>query len=188
MSVSHPNICNCIRGKNRIKSVGNCTWQYIENPVKEDEARARRKRLEIELSEMKHVEHLPIDIKLPKPYIAGFVDGDGHLGASGSSAQCHSVSQKYVAICDALKREYGGALSGATLSQASFNGPISTRAKDFLIGIAPYLIEKRQQAELLLGMKAGEGKAVKAALSLLKGRQLPKKRAQQIKSAQGLMG
>ena len=183
MCISNGNICNCIRGKNRTKSVGNCTWQYIENPVKEDEARARRKKLEIELSAMKHVEHLPIDIELSKPYIAGFVDGDGHLGASGSSAQCHAVSQKYIAICDALKREYGGCI-WRNSTTGVYKWTLCRNAKDFLIGIAPYLIEKRKQAELILGMKAGEGKAVKAALSLLKGRQLPKKRAQEITLAQ----
>ena len=110
LSVVRQNISKCILGTHRIKSVGNCTWQYIENPVKEDEARARRKKLEIELSTMKHVEHLPIDIELPKPYIAGFVDGDGHVETNAFNGQSHSVSQKYVAICEALKREYGGSI------------------------------------------------------------------------------
>jgi hypothetical protein len=173
---SFSSISQNLRGK--AKRAGQFTWQYLDNPVRLEDAMERRKVLENELVALKRVEHHSISEKLSKPFMAGFVDGDGCLRVWGSKAQVHSVSQKYVSICDALQRQYGGTVCFNKEKQL-YAWYVNKNAQMFLEDVAPFLIEKRKQAELILGMKAGEAKSVAAALSLLKGN---KKRAHEEKT------
>ena len=85
------------------------SWSRIGNPVSKTETQEKCRELEKELRDMKHVEHQSIPCTLPSPYVAGIADGDGSLYlVATSNFPRVSVGQKYSAICDALKRQYGG--------------------------------------------------------------------------------
>ena len=151
-------------------------WNFmkIPNPVTSEIVKRNREDLVVALQDMKKVEHEPIKQILPKPYIAGFVDAEGCLRAIGKNSTTIAVAQKYRAVCDAICKQYSGNVSYVEKDHPAFVWSIHAGAKDFLRDIAPFLIEKRGQAELLLNMKAGEGRAVKAALRLMKGNQVPR--------------
>ena len=152
------------------------TWTVLPNEwvsTRSDaEIHAANAALEAELKALKHVEHGAIDVELPKPYMAGFVDADGCISLIAAGAQSHSISQKYIAICEAFQQQYGGGVT------SDWERPVHqwythvAFAGRFLGDIAPYLVEKHEQARLILEMLPGEGKATRAAVQALHGRRL----------------
>lgn len=48
-------------------------WESIPNPVQQKDVQEQCRALDVELREMKHVEHLAIHDDLPKPYVSGTV-------------------------------------------------------------------------------------------------------------------
>lgn len=167
-------ISKCINPNNALKSTGGCTWQYLENTLDLDQVREKRVELVNAVQDMKKVEHCEINVPLKPAYMAGFVDADGHLRIVNKGTHQHSVTQKYRAICDAFRKQYGGCIvescrtdkTDFTWSTHKHNG------KKFLEDIAPYLVEKRVQADLILAMKPGEGPQIAAALSKINGSRL----------------
>ena len=156
--------------KRLLKSTTMYTWMALENVLDLARVRERRKELEERLMAMKQTEHEEVQGDLPLPYMAGFVDADGHIGVHGDS-HAHSVSQKYIAICRAFQRRYGGGICRSkTTGCYNWYTHVGT-AKQFIMDIEPYLIEKKEQARLVIEMGPGEGKGVAAALSKINGKQ-----------------
>lgn len=170
-------------------------WISLANPVSKEETQKKCREIEEELHRMKHVEHEAILGDLPSPYVAGLTDSDGMIYFK---ADCKfpriSVGQKYAAICNALKRQYGGSVhfrmrDGFQLYHWDLVG--QQDAQNVIREILPFLIEKKTQAELALSMLVTDDlDKVRAAFQKLKGRQganLRKKRiARLLKESQSV--
>jgi hypothetical protein len=164
------NILKCLKKPN--STAGNYFWQEAINPVKVDEVIATRDDVISRLKMQKHIAHDPITEQLPLPYIAGMVDSDGCLGAIIKGTQRHSVGQKYSAICNALRNQFGGSVTPNTIHGTVFVWQVGgANAVSFLNAIFPYLIEKRQQAEIINSLDTNDAKTVLARLQKLKGNQ-----------------
>lgn len=130
-----------------------------------------RKDLYQKLQEIKTKPHEPIPdtIEVSDAYFAGFFDGDGRFNTNGKSAQNHSITQKYPEICKLFQKTFGGTVCYCK-SKNQWNWEIYTGAADFVRRIAPYIVGKKKQAELILNMKAGESSKVHAELRDMKGK------------------
>lgn len=139
----------------------------------EDQEKSMKKRNNIYegLMTFHNTPHDPIpDDFVPSiPYIAGIVDGDGVLDTHGKSSQHHSVSQKHRPLLDMLQRVYGGSVC-PNGKQNGWCWDIYVLAEDFLKSIAPYIVGKKKQVELILNMKGGEAQEIHRKLSELKGK------------------
>lgn len=144
----------------------------IRKTLKKDQVlqiRNKRKELYERLVTLKSKEHyIPDDIKPSIEYIAGIFDGDGCIDTHGKSSQHHCVVQKYKALPDLLKRTFGGSVYLRKCNN-TWCWEIYQFADDFLKAVQPYLIGKKEQADLVLNMKPGEAMEVHAKLSKLKG-------------------
>ena len=150
-----------------------CGWERLQNPFTRDWARGKTAELDTILSEMKRTEDSPITAVLPYAYMGGFIEGDGCL-----SVGCVTISQKYRAICDAFMEHYGGRVSRREREPYPFHtwtvcGETSRRC---LRDVTPHLVEKAEQARLILAAKRGEKRQVDEAVSKLKGNQGKKRR------------
>ena len=170
MNTSPGNICNAIKGV--IKSIGGHTWEAIPNLFNRDDAIAKCDAVNKRLKDLKRIEHEPIIGPMSLPYVAGFVDADACLIVSGKNSLKCTISKKHPAICDALCAQFGGSVKKNIVYIWSVSGPT---ARSFLREVVPYMIEKREQAELLLNMKPGDGADVKIAMRALKGDRRNKK-------------
>lgn len=144
----------------------NAVWKTLENPITADYVKAKRQELESVLKEMKKTEHTKISGLLQPPYAAGFADGEACFDIGSIQ-----VGQKYRAICDALQLQYGGRVRKRKDKDAYNWEVYGNKARNCLQDIAPHLIEKREQANLILNLQAGCRAQVKASLRLLKGNQ-----------------
>lgn len=122
------------------------------------------------LKTLKSVMHEPILQDLPAAYFAGMFDSDGCVGVSNLNQVEVAVSQKYRAICDAMKQKYGG---GVTNNATVFKWSIKNRdgAMKFIEDILPYSIEKKQQLELVRDMPVNGAPALAKKLREFKGNQ-----------------
>ena len=151
-------------------------WSALPNEWEserpDEEIRAANLELDRALRALKHVEHGEINRELPLPYIAGFVDADGCISLTASGSQSHSVSQKYIAICEAFQQQYGGGVT------SNWEKPVHqwythvAFAGKFLADIAPFLVEKIEQARLILDMQPGDEARVRSEVQALHGRRL----------------
>lgn len=151
-------------------------WMSLLNPVSQEETQKKCREIEEELHRMKHVEHEVIVDELPRPYVSGLVDSDGMLFLKADSIfPCISVGQKYAAICNALKKQYGGHIQyREQRGFPSYNWALTGHrtAQDVIRELLPFLIEKKTQAELTLSMlDTDEPDKVREELRKLKGRQ-----------------
>lgn len=158
------------------RSVYGYRWMSLVNPVSIEETRTKCREIEEELHRMKHVEHEAILEDLPTPYVAGLTDGDGMIYLKADSIFPRiSVGQKYAAICNALKKQYGGSVHYREAKGFhSYNWDLVGQqdAQKVIREILPYLIEKKTQAELaLLMLDTDEPDTVRAEFQKLKGRQ-----------------
>lgn len=167
-------ISKCVHGTYALKSTGGFVWKHLENALGLEAVREKRRVLEEELMRLKRVEHDEITRDLPLPYMAGFVDADGCLQASVHSSHAHSICQKYPAICNAFKRQYGGGITCCKDTGIYHWHTHVATARQFLLDISPFLVEKAEQARLLLGMNRGDGPEVRLAISQINGRQKEK--------------
>lgn len=114
-------------------------------------------------------EQIPDNIEVSDPYFAGFFDGDGRFKPEGKSGHEHSVSQKYPEICKLFQRTFGGTFYFSDCN-SQWTWRIATFGGDFIKRIAPYIVGKKKQAELILNMNPGESSKVYAELRDLKGK------------------
>ena len=120
------------------------------------------------LKELKRTVDPPITESLSLPYVAGFLDAEGHFRVTGRSGVAVSVKQKYRAICDALARMFGGSvlIDGEYFKWVKCRG-----AGELLQQLEPYLRGKRRQAQIILGRTGDDLAEVKQMLSQMTGRQ-----------------
>ena len=164
------NIYKCL--KKPQSTAGNYFWREAVNPWKVDQVIAMRDDVISRLKSQKHIAHDPITEQLPLPYVAGMVDSDGCLGATIYGTQRHEVVQKYSAICDALKNQFGGNVTSHSSHGSATRWRVGgANAISFLNAISPYLIEKRGQAEVIQSLDTHDAKNVLARLQKLKGNQ-----------------
>ena len=103
--------------------------------------------------------------EVEKAYLAGFLDGEGHIGITRSiprvntGRHCHymivTIANTHKPIMEKLKRRWGGVLVWRKASKESDTiiGNLrlsSIAAANLLREIEPYLVVKKKQAELAL--------------------------------------
>jgi hypothetical protein len=130
-----------------------------------------KKQARDDLKKLKHIEHDPIseEINPTDAYFAGFSDGEITLDVHGKNSQHHTISQSYRPICDAFERRFGGTIRWSIPPNSVFVWTIYTFADKFLKTIAPYIVGKKAQVDLILGMKIGQAADIHCALRELKG-------------------
>jgi len=146
----------------------------VEKLIKRNEVdKIREERIAIkeELRKLKIMPHdeIPGSFKPSNAYLAGLMDGDGTFDTHGKSGQKHSLTQKYRPICDVLIRLYGGSITYRKDKDA-YTWDVYTFAPQFLKDVAPFVVGKQKQVELILNMKPGEASATHAKLHELKGK------------------
>lgn len=123
-----------------------------------------------ELKCLKTIPHedIPNDFIPKKAYLAGFFDGDGCIEVKGNSAHCHSVSQKYKPILEVFQRLYDGSICHK--QGRIYTWHVTTKGPEFLKDILPFLILKKEQAELALSMNKKEAYDIHTKLRQMKGK------------------
>lgn len=111
---------------------------------------------------------IPVHIKPSNAYFGGFMDGEGCLNAKGKNIQHHSFDQRHRPICDLFERNWFGKVSHIK-PKDTYRWEIHTMAGTFLAAIAPYMVGKKKQVELIMNMQPGEGDMIHAKLRELKG-------------------
>jgi len=126
------------------------------------------------LKELRNTAHDPIpdDVMPSVAYFAGFADGEITFDANGKNYQHHNITQKYRPILDLFQKRWGGRVNVSKKTDTrneSYYWDIYTLADKFLEQIAPFIVGKREQVDLIQTMKPGEGQLVHAKLRDLKG-------------------
>ena len=109
---------------------------------------------------------IPEHVKPSLAYFGGFFDGEGCMDANGKNYQKHSINQIHRPICDVFNRRWK---ANVMWTGKIYRWEIHTYADEFLKEIAPYIVGKKKQVDLILNMKPGEGQLVHAKLRELKG-------------------
>jgi hypothetical protein len=157
-------------GKTKIITQG---WE-IKKSLSEDEIKdimTLRSKMFDEIKKLKTIPHDPIPAEFTPTdaYFGGFFDGDGRFDTHGKSGQRHTVVQKYPEICNLFKQTFGGTMYFCSGKNA-YAWDIHTGADEFLRRIAPHIVGKKKQADMILAMKPGDATKTHAALSKLKGK------------------
>jgi len=134
-----------------------------------DEVNAKREQIRLELKQLKAQGHEPIQARLPFAYIAGFVDADGSLGFR-KGCTFITATQKYRAILDAICITLGGTVRRNS-QHGVFLWAIYHGGAEALHFLLPYLIEKKEQAEIILRRGKRSAEEINKLLLPLKGRQ-----------------
>jgi hypothetical protein len=135
----------------------------------------KRQKLKVRLSELKKIQHDPIpeDLNPHLAYFGGFFDGEGCIDAHGKSSQHHTINQLWRPICDLFQRRFGGIVYRSQARERKRNDSwvwnINTFADDFVKEVAPYIVGKKAQVDLILAMKPGDAMDVHCKLRELKG-------------------
>lgn len=139
--------------------------EYQRSSVREE-----RDELAERMHILKHVEHdaIPASVTPSDAYFGGFTDGEGCFDTHGKSCQHHSITQSWRAICDVYERRWGGKI-GWSKRKKAFTWTIHVFADEFLRAVAPYIVGKKAQVDLILAMKPGEAMDVHCKLRELKG-------------------
>lgn len=129
---------------------------------------ARREEIRQAIAKLRGVPHdpIPADVQPHAAYFAGLADGDCSFDTARKNTQKHCMTKKYRPILDVLLRTFGGTI---VKTKTEYKWEIYTNADKFLRTVAPYLVGKRAQADLILNMKPGEGELIHAQLRALKG-------------------
>lgn len=140
------------------------------------EIRGARKSVRDDLMRMHTMPHEDIaEGAVARPamsaYFAGVFDGDGCIDTDPKtrSSHKHSLAQAHRPLLLLCQRRYGGGVYAVRQGKAHRWDIGSTQAAEFLRDIAPFLVGKKAQADLVLAMRPGEAAAVHAALRALKG-------------------
>jgi hypothetical protein len=132
------------------------------------DTKSARSAIHQQLKEMKQLEHTQIAAGLSLPYMAGLIDADGCLVVVSSKSVCLSASQKFSAICHALQKELGGSVY---CCKNSYVWKITKGAMSVIEALQPHLLEKKQQADLILAMNHSNLSQTLLQLKGLKGLQ-----------------
>lgn len=102
--------------------------------------------------------------KLSAEYIAGYLDGEGYFGIKGNGRRI-IVGNTFPYVLKSLKKQYGGGFYKIKTTKRKTHRKFyywqltnKLTISNFLIEIIPFLVEKKQQAIILLkACKAGRG-------------------------------
>ena len=129
--------------------------------------KAARMKMKQRLEELKRIPHDRVERDLSVAYAAGFVDSDGCLALHPSGSLMLAVYQKYPAITDTFKRQFGG-YTRCCNGQCRWDAAASNRS-DVIRSMLPYLqTDKRKRAELLLARTRANAKQIDWELDMLK--------------------
>lgn len=163
------NISASLRQPNR-RASGGFFWSYIDNPIAKDMVVKQQSDIIETLKALKRVEHKAIEQSLTPAYVAGLIDSDGCIDISKEGTRTVSVGQKYIAICQALKQQYGGNFC-QDKSTRCFHWKIrGEKAKVMMQEFSPFLISKREQCVIALDKKVDDAVNVRAKMRILKNR------------------
>lgn len=133
----------------------------------------KRQQIGKDLKLLHHKVHddIPNDLVPKYSYIAGFFDGEATFDSLGKSSQEVEVPQKHKPILEMFYRIFGGSLSySEKLDKWTWSLRTCDNVDHLIRNIHPFLKGKKQQAEMLIKMKPGEGPRIHAAMRELKGR------------------
>lgn len=94
-------------------------------------------------------------------WLAGFIDGEGCFNYYMRSTPGLKINSANYDILCRIKEQYGGAIydhsRGSNTARQSWTWNISgNEAKDLILKLLPYLIEKQNQAVAILGHQPGD--------------------------------
>lgn len=132
--------------------------------TKEEKSEAR-----VLIKKLKKTEHEPIpESFMPSDaYFGGFSDAEIMLDTHGKNSQHHTLSQAHRPICDLFVRRFGGKI--LYQEKRKYSWTIYTFADKFLSAVAPYIVGKKAQVDMILAMKPGEAADIHCKLRELKG-------------------
>ena len=139
------------------------TINYL-NMSKDEKDRARD-----QIKAFKKMEHdlIPETFMPSDAYFGGFSDAEIMLDVHGKTSQHHTFAQAHRHICDAFVRRFGGKI--AYTKKRKFSWSIYTFADKFLKTVAPFIVGKKAQVDMILAMKPGEAADIHCKLRELKG-------------------
>lgn len=131
--------------------------------------RQQVEEIDQQLRAMKQMEHRPVDRFLPDAYFAGFFDADGSFSISSHGCNAKlQLGQKWRAILDAAEVSFGGHVS-IGVKACSYQVGLQNGGLDAVQRMLPFLVEKRDQAEIVLALTTGNVQESKVALGHLQG-------------------
>jgi hypothetical protein len=124
-----------------------------------------------QLSVYKHIPHDEIDVSLvpSDAYFGGFSDGECTLDTHSKSGQRHHFPQSHRPICDLFLRRFGGNVYFSKPPNNVWKWEIYTFADKFLKTVAPFIVGKKAQVDMIMAMKPGEAEDIHCKLRELKG-------------------
>ncbi len=155
-------ISACLHGK--AKQHGGFVWT---SPEKSTEWKITKQMIASQLKILKTKPHKLIKDVLPDPYIAGFFDGDGCFSLTPKGVHAHRICQKYIAICDAFQKRFGGSVK--LTREGYFTWNLYKGGLAFVQVVYPFLRGKAKQASLLLSFTRSSVDHVREQLRDLKG-------------------
>lgn len=152
----------------------------MERTLKVEDADAIKAQREAIGEKLKQFHHSPHDSlehikELPDAYVAGIMDGDGCYDVHGKNSQHHSLTARCRELPDLFQRCFNGTVGAGNKECTKYVWTIHSRqgADEFLERIAPFVVGKKKQVELILNMEKGGADRVHRELSLLKGANMP---------------
>lgn len=136
-------ISACLHGK--VKQHGGIIWKAVE---KKEDWKNTKQMIASQLKAFKDKPHRVILERLPDPYAAGFFDGDGCFSLTPKGVHAHRIAQKYIAICDAFQKRFGGSVK--LTKEGYFTWNLYKGGLAFVQAIHPFLRGKAEQGSLLL--------------------------------------
>jgi hypothetical protein len=124
-----------------------------------------------ELRALKHIPHdeIPITLVPTDAYFGGFSDGEVTFDTHGKTSQKHGFPQSHRPICDLFQRTFGGNVYFSKPPNNVWKWEIYSFADKFLKRVAPYIVGKKAQVDMILAMKPGEAADIHCKLRELKG-------------------
>lgn len=176
LQISRPTLDRWIAQDIYPTTLKNVNWVLQTRPVAQTLSAAARaanvkehsNRAEVykQLQNLKKQTHSPVNGPLPLAYIAGLIDADGCIQAArkGRSIKL-TFTQKYPAMCLALRKQFGGSVYTSATKTCS-NWTIQAGADAVMQLLLPFLVEKKRQAAIAVSIRTASLEQV--ALSLLK--------------------
>ncbi len=149
-----------------------CASKYYDDV---DDKHEHRMDIYSRLVALKRIPHTVIEDVLPVAYFSGMFDAEGSVTLTQMGSVACKIEQKYRAVCDAAARQFtcaAGSVSEPVDPDACFKWQVSSdNCRAFLTAIRPFMIEKREIANVVLNSSKATIEADKAKLALLVGNQ-----------------
>ena len=136
--------------------------QEVQTVTSHDQDKARKA-----LQDMKKIPHGTIPLPMPAAYVAGFLEADGCFSYKRGYPLL-SAAQKFPAIIDALQQQYGGCKHKSP-GHAWMWALSGQKVLAVLPDLVPFLVNKLEQAELMLQTGLRASVEAQAALANMHG-------------------